>query len=264
MELWGGVEPTVNRVGDVYFNQLERSGHAMRLSDLDRFASLGLRALRYPVLWERTAPDDLATADWSWADERLARLRELAIRPIVGLVHHGSGPRWTNLLEPSFAEGLAVYARAVAERFPWVQDYTPVNEPLTTARFSGLYGHWYPHGTDTRAFARALLNQCPAVALAMQAIRTVNPAARLIQTDDLSKVHSTPKLAYQADIENTRRWLSWDLLCGRVDRQHSFWTTLLSYGIAESELNWFLEHPLPARHHCLNYYLTSERSWTSG
>ena len=34
MELWGGVEPTLNRVADRYFSQLERSGHHERLSDL--------------------------------------------------------------------------------------------------------------------------------------------------------------------------------------------------------------------------------------
>jgi dTDP-4-dehydrorhamnose reductase len=46
MELWGGVEPTLNRVADRYFSQLERSGHHERLSDLERCADLGLRTLR--------------------------------------------------------------------------------------------------------------------------------------------------------------------------------------------------------------------------
>src|SRR5207237_4187260 len=103
------------------------TGHAQRLDDLDRLAALGIRTLRYPVLWERTAPDGPASADWSWPDERLGRLRELGIAPIVGLVHHGSGPRQTNLLDPGFPEQLAEYARAVAERYPWVDRYTPVN-----------------------------------------------------------------------------------------------------------------------------------------
>jgi len=46
LEMWGGVECTVNRVRDAYFTQLERSGHVERDGDLDRFASLGIRALR--------------------------------------------------------------------------------------------------------------------------------------------------------------------------------------------------------------------------
>src|SRR5918993_957497 len=126
LELWGGVECTVNRVGDSYFDQLERTGHAARADDLDLFAGLGLRRMRYPVLWERVAPGGLERADWSWADARLARLRRLGVRAIVGLVHHGSGPRDTSLLDPAFADRLAGYARAVAERYPWVEDYTPV------------------------------------------------------------------------------------------------------------------------------------------
>ena len=68
-------------------------------------------------------------------------------------VHHGSGPGSTNLLDPKFPEKLARYAQEVATRFPYVVDYTPVNEPLTTARFSALYGYWYPHRRDEHSFA---------------------------------------------------------------------------------------------------------------
>jgi len=258
-QLWAGMECTVNRVGDDYFDQVVRSGHQERISDLDRFADLGIRALRYPVLWERTAPHGLATADWSWPDQRLARLRELGVTPIVGLVHHGSGPRETSLVDPAFPEKLAGYARAVAERYPWVDAYTPVNEPLTTARFSGLYGHWYPHGRSSRTFTRALLNQVRGVALAMEQIRQVNPAARLVQTDDLGKTFSTPALEYQAEFENDRRWITYDLLCGRVDPAHPLWLYLRRGGASVAELRWFAEHPCPPDVVGINHYLTSDR-----
>jgi dTDP-4-dehydrorhamnose reductase len=66
MQLWGGLEATVNRVRDNYFSQMDQNGHAGRISDLDRFAALGIRALRYPVLWELVAPNGLDQADWSW------------------------------------------------------------------------------------------------------------------------------------------------------------------------------------------------------
>ena len=259
LELWAGVEASVNRVRDHFFDQLERSGHAWRASDLHLFAELGVKALRYPVLWERTAPNSLESADWSWADERLGRLRELCIRPIAGLVHHGSGPRHTSLVDPTFPEKLADFARAVAERFPWVEDYTPVNEPLTTARFSGLYGHWYPHASDDLSFARALLTQCRAVVLAMRAIRTVNPSARLIQTEDLGKTFATPALRYQAEFENERRWLTFDLLRGHVTPDHAMWTYLLWVGLKQSELEWFIENACAPDIIGINHYLTSER-----
>ena len=259
IELWGGLECTVNRVRDEYFSQMERNGHANRRDDLERFASLGIRAIRYPVLWERTAPDGVEEADWSWPDERLPGLRDLGITPIVGLVHHGSGPRHTSLIDSGFAEGLAEFAGAVAKRYPWVEYYTPVNEPLTTARFSGLYGVWYPHGKDDRTFIQALINQCRAVVLSMQAIRKVNPNAKLVQTDDISKTYSTPEMAELADFYNERRWLSWDLLCGKVDSSHALWNYMVEAGIDPDELLWFRDNTCPPDIIGVNYYITSER-----
>lgn len=259
IQLWGGLECTVNRIGETYLDQFAKSGHFQRPEDLDLVAELGVRTLRYPVLWERTAPTDPDERDWSFADERLQRLRDLEISPIVGLVHHGSGPKYTNLLDDGFASGLAEHARAVAERYPWIEAYTPVNEPLTTARFSGMYGHWYPHATDPLSFAKALLNQTKAVVLSMAAIREINPQARLVQTEDLGKTHTTHPLQYQADYENERRWITWDLLCGKVDREHPMWRELVQDGIAPEELNWFLDHRCPPDVIGINYYLTSER-----
>jgi dTDP-4-dehydrorhamnose reductase len=252
------MECTVNRVGDRYFDQSIATGHHDRIDDLDRLAGLGIRTLRYPVLWERTMPDD-RVADWSWPDARLARLRSLDVRPIVGLCHHGSGPPGTSLIDPGFPERLATYAGKVAERYPWVTAYTPVNEPLTTARFSGLYGHWYPHGRDDRTFVTALLVQCRAIGLAMRAIRAVQPTALLVQTEDLGYTRSTPRLAYQAAFENERRWLSLDLLAGRVDRHHPLWSYLRKAAGDDRMLGVLRDSPCPPDVLGINYYVTSER-----
>jgi dTDP-4-dehydrorhamnose reductase len=178
LALWGGHECTLNRVGDRYVDQSRLSGHFSRSDDLDAFAALGIRTLRYPVLWEQVSPDFPERCDWHCHDKRLARLRALGVDPIIGLVHHGSGPAYTDLLDDGFAAGLARHAGRVAARYPWVEAWTPVNEPLTTARFSALYGHWYPHQRDERCFWLALLNQIDGVGAAMQAIRAVIPGAQ--------------------------------------------------------------------------------------
>lgn len=259
LELWGGVECTVNRVGNRFFNQLRRSGHWERETDLDRFADLGLRTLRFPLVWETCAATAGGEIDWTWSDRRLARVRDLGIRPIAGLLHHGSGPPGTNLLDPEFPEKFARYAAAVARRYPFLDAYTPINEPLTTARFSALYGHWYPHARDDRSFLRALLAQCRGVVLAMRAIREVRPDAELIQTEDLGKVFSTPGLQYQADFENERRWITWDLLSGRVDRDHPMAGYFKYAGLAEREFALFRDEPCPPDLIGVNYYVTSER-----
>jgi dTDP-4-dehydrorhamnose reductase len=258
-EVWGGIECTLNRVGDRYFDQFRSQGHDRRPEDLDRIAALGIRTLRYPVHWERVEPRHPDQDDWSFSDDRLGRIRSLGMAPIVGLLHHGSGPRWTGLLDPDFPSHAARFAAKVARRYPWAEAYTPVNEPLTTARFAGLYGHWHPHGRDDRAFVRALLNECKATALCMRAIRESNPAARLIQTEDLGKVHARAGLGYQADFENERRWLSYDLLCGRVRRGHPLWGYLRDSGAAEAELLALADAPCPPDILGFNHYVTSER-----
>ena len=257
LELWGGLECTVNRVGDCYFDQIKRTGHQERFADLELIAGLGITKLRYPVLWERT--ERSGELEWSWTDKRLTGLRELKIDPILGLIHHGSGPAHTSLIDPKFPQKFSQYARAVAERYPWVENFTPVNEPLTTARFSGLYGLWYPHEKNDATLARAMVQQCRAVILAMREIRAVNPAARLIQTEDLGKSFSTAVMAYQARFDNERRWLTFDLLCGRVDHGHPLWRYLLQSGIGEKDLNWFLENCCPPDIVGVNHYLTSDR-----
>jgi dTDP-4-dehydrorhamnose reductase len=211
------------------------------------------------VLWERTAPNGLASADWRWADERLIGIRRLGIEAIAGLVHHGSGPRHTSLLDPAFAQQLAGFAGAVAARYPWIGWYTPVNEPLTTARFAALYGVWYPHERDDRRFVEAVMNQCRATVLAMRAIRKVNPEAKLVQTDDLGKTWSTPEMAPLARFYNERRWLAWDLLCGRVDDAHPLWDYLMNTGLPSASFDWFRENPCPPDILGVNYYITSER-----
>ena len=259
LDIWGGIECSHCRVGDTYSDQLTRNGHWHRLDDLDALADLGLKTLRYPLLWEHTSPDNPDTCDWAWPDVRLPRLRELGINPIIGLVHHGSGPRYTALHEDNFAAGLAQHAARVAARYPWLTHFTPVNEPLTTARFSALYGHWYPHTNCDRTFVRALLNQLEATRLSMKAIREIIPHAQLVQTEDLAQVHSTPAMGYQADFENLRRWLSFDLLCGRVTPDHLFWGYLTEHGASEEELQTWLDNPCPPDVMGLNYYLTSER-----
>lgn len=258
LELWAGPECTVNRVRDSYQDQLVASGFDHRVDDLDRLAAIGARRLRFPLLWERTAPER-GRFDWAWSDVRIDRLRELDVPPIAGLLHHGSGPRHTNLLDPDFPELLSAYARAVAERYPHIEAYTPVNEPVTTARFSGLYGLWFPHRRDDKGFVRALLNQIRATVLAMRAVREVNPRAQLVQTEDLGYVDSSPRLRYQAEFENLRRWLSFDLLTGRVDAQHPLRNYLRNYGASEQELQALVDQPCPPDIVGINSYVTSER-----
>ena len=120
-ELWGGLECTVVRTAAGWRDQFRETGHHDRIADLEAVAGLGIRTLRYPVSWERVAPDDPAGSNWAWHDERMAELRRLGIRPILGLVHHGGGPAWTGLHDPRFPGRLRGKAAASAAPTPgWV------------------------------------------------------------------------------------------------------------------------------------------------
>lgn len=259
LEIWGGIECTINRVGDQFFDQLQYMNHYKRPEDLELIASVGIKKIRYPVLWEKHQPTLETEIDWDWTASRLHQLQEAGVEVIAGLVHHGSGPAFTDMLDPQFPYLLAAYAEKVAKRFPHLRYFTPVNEPLTTARFSGLYGLWYPHKASDRDFIQMLLHELKGTVLAMEAIRKVIPEAQLVQTEDLGKTYSTPLLKYQADFENKRRWLSYDLLCGRVNEEHPLWKYLLKLGIPQTELLFFQENPCVPDVFGFNYYVTSER-----
>ncbi len=257
-ELWAGLECSYNRIHGRYGDQLDYCGHYRRgVKDIESIAQLGVSAVRYPVIWERY--HNASDISWSWLTRQLNSLRYYKIKPIVGLLHHGSGPIHASLNDPCFPGELEKYAARVAATFPWLEYFTPINEPLTTARFCGLYGFWYPHLKHAKSFAEILLNEMKAIVLAMRAIRKVNPAAKLIQTEDLGKTFSTELLRYQADFENERRWLTNDLLCGFVSPGHAMWDYFLWLGISQELLEFFLQNPCKPDLIGVDYYITSER-----
>ena len=91
-------------------DQLSYCGHYERVvSDIDRIASLGIQAMRYPVIWERLHPYP-GKLNWETTEMAMDAIRNRGITPIAGLVHHGSGPRYADILSPSFAQGLSDFA----------------------------------------------------------------------------------------------------------------------------------------------------------
>ncbi len=245
-ELWGGPASGIVRLGERSVDQIERTGFAARLeADLERLAGLGIARVRLPLAWERIAPEVAGERDWHEADRCVHALRGLGVAAVAGLVHHGSGPRGTDLLDPAFAASLAAHARAAAERFPDIAAWAPVHAPVTTARLATLQGAWHPGHRSDASFVRAVLVQARATVLAMRAVRAVNPQAMLLQAEDTGLTQSALRLRYHAEFLNLRRWLAFDLLCGRVDRSHRLWRYLRKHGAREAELMAFVEAPCP-------------------
>jgi dTDP-4-dehydrorhamnose reductase len=261
-EIWASPEPTFARIDATTFrDQLAETGHEARDADLDLLATLGVHGTRYPVLWEKTA-DAAGVLHFDWAARRLERLRELGIAPIVTLLHHGSGPVATDLVDPEFPERFAAYAGAVAAAFPWVRRWTPINEPLTTARFATLYGHWYPNRRDDRSFGHAIVHEALAMLLGMEAIARSVPDATFTITEDLQSF-----TALDAGVEafvahkRERMYLSVELVMGRVVPGHVLYGYLVeTCGVAPALLARIARHARAPDVVGWNYYPNSERA----
>jgi dTDP-4-dehydrorhamnose reductase len=262
IELWASPEPTFARIADATVrDQLAETGHDARIDDCDRLADLGVAATRYPVLWERVAPHDPRERDYTWAQARLARLRAREVEPIVTLLHHGSGPLYTNLLDPQFPALFADYAEATARAFPWVKRWTPINEALTTARFSTLYGVWYPNAADDRSFGRAIVNETLATIAAMERIRQVIPDAQLVVTEDLQRFTAADAgVTSYVEFLRERRWLSVELLQGRIVPGHPMHAYLaVQCDVSTRALRELAARATPPDLAAFNHYPHSER-----
>ena len=222
LELWASPEPTVARIdAGTVRDQLAETGHDARPDDAERIAVLGVHASRTPVLWERTVKHDGDAPDFREPARRLHALRTLGVEPIVTRLHHGSGPSFTDLLDPAFPARFAAYAELAARAFPWVRRWTPINEPLTTARFATLYGVWYPNRCEDEAFGAAIAHEALATQLAMDRIRAVIPDAELVLTEDLQRFTAgDASVADYVGFLRERVMLSIELVAGRVDAGH--------------------------------------------
>jgi dTDP-4-dehydrorhamnose reductase len=126
LEIWGGLECTLNRVQDSYMDQCRKNGHYERPSDFELFGQIGIKKIRYPCLWETVAKTNRYERDWSLIDQQLNVLKKLDLKPIAGFLHHGSGPAYTSLIDPEFPEMFAEYSGDFAARYPWIDEFTPV------------------------------------------------------------------------------------------------------------------------------------------
>ena len=262
IEFWASPEPTIVRLdAATYRDQCLETGHFSRADDIERLAALRVRGSRYPVLWENVERDGPDARDYAWAQQRLDALARHGIEPLVTLLHHGSGPRHTSLVDDAFPDLFANYAEETARRFPWIERWTPINEPLTTARFSTLYGVWYPRARDDHAFGRAMLNQARAILLGFARIRRVVPAAQLMLTEDLQGfVAGDPAVNDYVAHKRERAFLSLDLLCGNVRPGHALWRYLTcECGLSARELDDLRRLARPPDLMGWNYYPNSER-----
>jgi beta-glucosidase/6-phospho-beta-glucosidase/beta-galactosidase len=233
--------PRTGRTLDEY----ELTEHYARWrDDLDLFAELGVRTVRYGIPWYRINPAR-NTWDFTWADGPLERLLDLGIEPIVDLVHYGL-PTWIHdaYLAPEFPQLMAEYAARVAERYRGrIHLYTPLNEPRITAWYCGRLGWWPPFHRGSRGFVRIMLAVCRGIAETANALRAIDPEIVIVHVD-ATDLHTaaTPDLAAEAERRQAIVFLALDLLSGQVLSDHPLYRWLLAQGAKEAEIAWFADN----------------------
>jgi beta-glucosidase len=251
--------PTING-GRTRIDQMQKCRHYENWrTDFELMKELDIRFLRYgpPLHTTFLGP---GRYDWTFADLTFEYLKENDIVPIVDLCHFGV-PDWIgNFQNPDFPRLFADYAIAFAQRYPWVQLYTPVNEMYICALFSASYGWWNEQMTTDLSFVTALKHIVKANVLAMSCILEIRPDAIFIQSESSEYFHAeNPSAIQPAEFMNSRRFLSLDLNYGRrVDSD--MYEYLLDNGMTREEYHFFLERS-SLRHHSImgnDYYVTNE------
>jgi beta-glucosidase/6-phospho-beta-glucosidase/beta-galactosidase len=228
-------------------------------TDFALVRELGIDVLRYgPQLFTTHLGD--GRYDWSFADETFAELKRLGITPIADLCHFGV-PDWIgDFQNPDFPRLFEAYARAFAQRYPWIQLFTPVNEMYICAKFSALTGWWNEQGKTDKTFVTALKHMVRANVLAMRAILEVRPDAMFVQSESSEHYHPVlPGAVAKAEFHNLHRYLSLDLNYGhQVDAR--MYDYLLDNGLTRDEYAFFMANDTKAR--CIvgnDYYPVSEQ-----
>jgi len=254
-----GIENADPWIDETRRNQLEEAFNfkenlETRLGNIRR---LGLTWLRFGVGYSiaHRGPDEY---DFELTDQVVACCQELGITLILDLLHFGL-PEWLHADCPdtpffqneSFPTYFAEYARAVAKRYPQIRYYTPVNEPLVTARFSAKDGFWNEkiasEWWDHRPFVRATANLARASILAREAINDVWQEEKrpdepiFFQNESFEGIHAAYGVEQQGWVEgfNLQRFSTTDLMFGHDDPKQK--TYLLEQGMTAETYRWFMK-----------------------
>ncbi len=232
-------------------------------SDLEMLKSAGITELRYPVPWHRIE-SGFGSCDWEWMDGPLKLMYELGMRPILDPLHHVSFPEWLThgFANPEFPALYSQFVRKVAERYPWVERYTVVNEPLPTTILCAQMGVWYPYKGSEADFVPMAVNVARAICLGSAELRAFNRNIELVHIDACEHhLAVDPEAESWVEHANERRFLYHDLILGRINDGHFLRPYLNTHGFTHDQARWFEDHPAPFDVLGLDYYAHSELDW---
>lgn len=258
-----GIEDTFvpqARGGERPIDEYELTDHyAQYASDLDRVSDVGATMLRWGVPWYRVTPQP-GVWDWAWVDRVMNRFGEVGIRPLVDLLHYGT-PLWLDnqFANPDYSRHIAEFAGRFAARYGDIAtDYTPVNEPMIHALFSGEYGYWPPYLEGPSGLVRIASAIAEGFVLTQQAIHEeLGDRATFLHVDaGMRFVGDTDAPEHRATAARLREqtFLVEDLVTGGVDEGHPLLAQLQAGGVSDEKLNWFRDNALWPDVMGVNYY----------
>ena len=209
-------------------------------SDFDLIRESGATAVRWGVPWYRVNPAR-GHWDWSWPDEVIAyAVEELGLTIILDLVHYGT-PSWLegSFTDPDYPRAVAEYAGEAATRYRGLVDhFTPLNEPLVTASFTGARAIWPPYESGDAGWARVVVSLSAGIRESIRTIRAAQPDAIIVHVE-ATHVWSTEDdaLAAHRNQMQLRNFLPTDLVLGRVGVAHPLYGWLLEQGIDPGALD---------------------------
>jgi hypothetical protein len=231
--------PTI-RAGSVRRDLLAETDHYGRWrEDFALVKDLGVRMLRYGLPLHKVwlGPEKY---DWSFADVALGELKRLEITPILGLMHFGL-PDWVGTFQnPDLPLLFQAYCAAVADRYPWIRHYTPVNEIYVCARNSAMDGIWNEQLKTDYAFITALKHMTACSILACQAIAARRHDCIIIQSESAEYIHSmkaTPPP--EMELKNKLKFLSLELLYA-CPPDADVLLYAMDNGLTRAEYEWFM------------------------
>ncbi len=258
-----GIEDTFvpqARDGERPIDEYELTEHYERYAaDFELAAGVGAEFLRWGVPWYRVAPEP-GRWEWGWVDRALESMEGAGVKPIVDLLHYGT-PTWLDreFAHPDYPKHVEEFADRFAERYGrFATEYTPVNEPVIHALFSGEYAYWPPYLSGPTGFATV------ATALADGFVRSQRAIADRLG-DRATFVHVDAAMRFVGDVDAPEHreeaarlaaqvFLVEDLVTGGVREGHPLLAQLTANGVTDARLDWFAANAVRPDVMGVNYY----------
>jgi beta-glucosidase/6-phospho-beta-glucosidase/beta-galactosidase len=222
--------------------------------DLRLAADLGIDSIRWGVPWHLVEPKK-GIFDWSWTDKVISLLDELNLECIVDLMHYGT-PLWldNSFLNESYSDSVAEYARQVSSRYKsTLRTWTPLNEPMINAIYCGKRGLWPPFLKGDDGFCKVLVPIVEGIQNVQRVISEQDKNAKFVHVD-AGFLWSGEGFPEGRDFLNEWRFLSMDLVMGKLEQESELYKYLVANGIKTEHLENIKRNAVTPDAIGVNYY----------